>query len=254
MRARGVTPIVADLDNGRTLSRLAGLGNAVLHSAPPQSDGARDLRTRRLAAAISRGRLPPRRLVYISTSGIYGDCEGAWVGEARPARPATARARRRADAEQVLRRLGRSLGVRVSLLRAPGIYASDRLPLERLRRRDPVLAPSEDVYTNHIHADDLARIAALTLFRGRPGRAYNAADDSALKMGDYFDLIADSFGLPRPPRVSRREAGERLGAASLSFMSESRRLSNRRMKQELRVRLRYPDVARGIAAARDRRA
>lgn len=254
MRARGVTPIVADLDNGRTLSRLAGLGNAVLHSAPPQSDGARDLRTRRLAAAISRGRLPPRRLVYISTSGIYGDCEGAWVDEARPARPATARARRRADAEQVLRRLGRSLGVGVSVLRAPGIYASDRLPLERLRRRDPVLAPGEDVYTSHIHADDLARIVALTLFRGRPGRAYNAADDSVLKMGDYFDLIADSFGLPRPPRVSRRQAGERLGAASLSFMSESRRLSNRRMKQELGVRLRYPDVARGIAAARDPRA
>lgn len=253
MRAKGVTPIVADLDKRRSLSRLAGLGEVVLHSAPPQHDGARDLRTRRLCAAISRARVAPRRLVYISTSGVYGHCEGSWVSEARPVRPTTARARRRADAEQVLRRMGRSLGVGVSVLRAPGIYASDRLPVERLRRGDPVLVRGEDVYTNHIHADDLARIAALALFRGRPGRVYNVADDSALKMGDYFDLVADGFGLPRPPRVSRREAGELLGAASLSFMSESRRLVNRRMKRELKARLRYPDVASGIAAARNPR-
>ncbi len=248
LRTRGVTPILADLDRPRTLARLAGIGHLVLHSAPPQEHGVRDLRTRRLAAALARGQ-PPRRLVYISTSGVYGDCGGARVDETRPVRPQTARARRRADAEAVLRRFGVRSGTAVAILRAPGIYAADRLPLARLRRGDPVLAAREDVFTNHIHAEDLAHIAATALWRGRPGRAYNAADDSAMKMGDYFDLVADAFGLPRPPRLSRAEAGARLGAAALSFMGESRRLANGRIKRELGIRLKYPTVASGLAAA-----
>ncbi|MEW5887710.1 MAG: SDR family oxidoreductase [Pseudomonadota bacterium] len=249
LRARGVTPILADLDRPRTLARLAGIGNLVLHSAPPQDSGTRDLRTRRLVAALARGQVPPQRLVYISTSGVYGDCGGAWVGETRPVRPQTARGRRRADAEAVLRRFGVRSGTAVAILRAPGIYAADRLPLARLQRHDPVLAAQEDVFTNHIHAEDLAHIAALALSRGRPGRTYNAADDSRMKMGDYFDLVADAFNLPRPPRVSRAEAGTRLGAAALSFMGESRRLANGRIKRELGIRLKYPTVASGVAAA-----
>jgi nucleoside-diphosphate-sugar epimerase len=253
LRARGVTPILADLDRPRTLTRLAGIGNLVLHSAPPQESGARDLRTRRLVAALGRRHQAPRRLVYISTSGVYGDCGGARVDETRPVRPQTARARRRADAEAVLRRFGVRSGTAVAILRAPGIYAADRLPLARLQRGDPVLAAREDVFTNHIHAEDLARIAATALWRGRPGRVYNTADDSEMKMGDYFDLVADAFSLPRPPRVSRAEAGARLGAAALSFMGESRRLANGRIKRELGVRLKYPTVTSGLAAATHRK-
>jgi nucleoside-diphosphate-sugar epimerase len=171
------------------------------------------------------------------------------VDEVRPVAPATARARRRVDAEGALRGLARA-GLRVGILRVPGIYARERLSLGRLERGDPVLRAEEDVYTNHIHADDLARAACLALFRARPGRCYNVVDDSVLAMGDYFDLLADTFGLPRPPRFSRAEAAERLSPLTLSFMGESRRLGNRRMKTELRLRLAYPTVSRGLAAAR----
>lgn len=248
LRRQGATPIRADLDQAKTVQRLAGLANIVVHAAPPPDQGRRDRRTRRLVAALARRQSLPQRLIYISTSGIYGDCGGALVTEERPANPQTARAVRRVDAERVVRAFGRRCAVSVSLLRVPGIYAADRLPLERLRRGDPVLQPTEDVFTNHIHAEDLAAIAARAVSRGRPARAYNASDDSELRMGDYFDLVADAFGLQRPPRVTRREALQRLAPATMSFMGESRRLVNRRMKQELRVKLRYPRVVDGVAA------
>src|SRR5690606_29508218 len=138
---------------------LGGLAEAVLHFAPPPGGGDSDPRTARLLAALARRGSVPRRLVYISTTGVYGDCAGQAVDETRPRRAQTARARRRVDAEDRLRVFGRRNAVRVALLRAPGIYAADRLPLERLRRGDPVLDASEDVHTNHIHADDLARLA-----------------------------------------------------------------------------------------------
>ncbi len=250
LRGAGATPIRADLDDRRGLRRLAGVGNLVLHSAPPQDRGDRDLRTRRLLAALASRRSVPRRLAYISTTGVYGDHGGGLVTEANAARPTTARAQRRADAEAVLRRFGRRNRSGIVVLRAPGIYAADRLPVERIRRADPVLRREDDVYTNHIHAEDLARIASLALVRGGSCRAYNACDDSALMMGDYFDLVADAFGLPRPPRLSRQEAAQRLSPVTMSFMRESRRLSNARLKRELRLRLRYPDVSAGLAAAR----
>ncbi len=249
LRAAGAVPVRADLDDRRSLMRLAGLADAVLHFAPPPASGDGDPRTKRLLAALGAGGSLPQRLVYISTTGVYGDCAGAIVDETRPCRPLSARARRRVDAERRLRAFGRRGGVRVSILRAPGIYAAERLPLERLRRADPVLAAADEVQTNHIHADDLARIACMALFRAPAGRVYNAVDDSALKMGDYFDAVADAFGLPRPPRLERAAIVQRLSPLTLSFMSESRRLDNRRLKRELRLRLRHPTVADGLRAA-----
>jgi nucleoside-diphosphate-sugar epimerase len=134
----------------------------------------------------------------------------------------------------------------VSILRAPGIYAADRLPLERLRQGTPALAPQDDVYTNHIHADDLAHLALLALLRGRSGRAYNASDDTHMKMGEYFDLVADAFGLPRAPRLPRAELEQAVSPMLLSFMSESRRLDNRRIRRELKARLRHPRVEEAV--------
>ncbi|MDX9886382.1 NAD-dependent epimerase/dehydratase family protein [Thauera sp.] len=249
LRAAGAIPIVGDLDDRRSLQRLAGLADAVLHFAPPPSSGRGDLRTQHLLAALGSRKSLPQGLVYISTTGVYGDCAGAGVDETRPCNAQTARGQRRVDAERRLRGFCRRTGVRVALLRAPGIYAADRLPLERLQRGDPVLMAEEDVHTNHIHAEDLARIACLALFRAQAGRAYNASDDSGMKMGDYFDAVADAFALPRPPRLGRAEIATRLSPLTLSFMGESRRLDNRRLKRELRVRLRYPTVADGLAAA-----
>ncbi len=254
-REHGARPVVADLDQPRSLQRLAGLADLVVHLAPPpapagerQSGASRDPRTRWLLAALARGRSLPQRIVYISTTGVYGDCAGELVDETRRLRPTTTRARRRLDAERRLRLLGRR-GVVVSILRAPGIYAADRLPIERLRKGSPALCDADDVYTNHIHAEDLALLACAALRYGRSNRTYNATDDSRIKMGEYFDLVADHFGLPKVPRVSRCEAEQLLSPLQLSFMSESRRLLNRRAREELQARLRFPQVADGVAAA-----
>jgi nucleoside-diphosphate-sugar epimerase len=239
-----------DLDEPASLRRFAGRASDVLHCAPPPASGTSDLRTANLLAVLASSALP-QCLVYISTSGVYGDCAGAWVEEARPLNPATDRARRRADAEARIAAFARSRAVRCVILRVPGIYAADRLPLERLRQGTPVLRPEDDVYTNHIHADDLAAIAVTALTRPDAEGVYNACDDTTLKMGDWFDLLADRSALPRPPRIGRSQAPGRIPPALLSFMSESRRLSNRRMKQELGVQLRYPTVFEGLPPAID---
>lgn len=242
LRAHGITPIPGDLDDRRRLRRIAGFADEILHLAPPPPRGQLDSRTAHLVAALgSRGSLP-RRLLYISTSGVYGDCRGALVRETRRINPGTDRARRRVDAERRLRAFQRRTAVRVSILRVPGIYASDRLPLARLKAGTPALAREEDACSNHIHADDLARICAAALRTGRPGRIYHAVDESALTMGEYFDAVADAFDLPRPPRVTWAVAQVSLSPELLSFMRESRRLSDARLKKELRVRLRYPTV------------
>ena len=243
LRALGAVPVVADLDRPETLARLRNLAPWVLHLAPPQPDGEYDRRTRRLVAA--RGSV--RRMVYVSTSGVYGDCGGALVRESRPVAPRNARARRRVDAERILRAWALANGVALSILRVPGIYADDRLPLRRLEQGTPALAAHDDVYTSHVHADDLARSAWLALMRGRPGRVVHAVDDTRLKMADYFDAVADAFGLARAPRLPRAELEKVVSPMLLSFMSESRRLDNTRLTRELRVRLRYPDVASTLA-------
>ncbi len=248
LRAAGAVPLPGNLDEPATLARLAGLADAVLHLAPPPLQGATDPRTRHLLNALAlRGRV--RRIVYASTSGVYGDCGGERFDETRAVHPTTDRARRRVDAEAQLRWYGRAHGARVAILRIPGIYAIDREgghPRERLLRGTAVLRAEDDVHTNHIHADDLARACVAALTRALPQRVVHASDDTDLKMGDYFDLAADVCGLPRPPRITRAEAAERLSPMLMSFMSESRRLDNRRLKRELRLRLRYPTVRDGL--------
>ena len=250
LREAGAVPLLGNLDQPETLRRLAGLADAVLHLAPPAASGVSDRRTAHLVQALARcGRV--RRLVYGSTTGVYGDAAGASFDEARPVAPATDRARRRVDAEARLRAYGLAFGVKVSLLRIPGIYAGDRPgghPRERLARGAPVLRAEDDVYTNHIHADDLARACVAALWRGGPQRVVNVCDDTDLRMGDYFDLAADLCGLPRPPRLSRVQAAAVLSPMQLSFMGESRRIQNQRLKQELRLRLRYPTVRQGLLA------
>jgi nucleoside-diphosphate-sugar epimerase len=248
LRARGITPIVADLDDFDSLRRLAFAPFAVIHCAPPPSEGRDDPRTQKLVAALTRARIIPQRFVYVSTSGVYGDCAGARVVETRPRRAQTPRAKRRVAAENRLRAWAARNGVRLSILRAPGIYSEARLPLDRIKQATPVLLPDDDVFTNHIHADDLARATLAAIFHGGAQRAYNVTDDAQMKMGNWFDTVADAFHLPRPPRVSWDEAEQRIAPMLLSFMSESRRLGNARAKRELRLRLAHPTPGPMLAA------
>jgi nucleoside-diphosphate-sugar epimerase len=248
LRSLGVVPLLGNLDRAKTLARLAGLATRVVYLAPPPSEGWGDPRVLALLRAL-RKRSAPRQFVYGSTSGVYGDCGGAWVDEVRTVHAATPRAMRRVDAESRVRFFGRSAAVSAQILRIPGIYAPDReggTPRERLQRGTPVLRAEDDVFTNHIHSDDLARACIAALWKGKPQRIYNVSDDTQLKMGDYFDLAADLYQLPRPPRVARDSAQQQLPVMLLSFMSESRRLVNRRMKQELGLALHYPTVLDGL--------
>jgi nucleoside-diphosphate-sugar epimerase len=243
LRAAGALPVQSDLDSRATLQRLRGFGARVIHLAPPPEAGDGDRRSANLADAL--GRRDGDRTVYISTTGVYGDQHGAWIDETARLATREARSLQRIAAERLMRRRRRA-----HVLRVPGIYAADRLPLARLRQGLPVLANDDDVYTSHIHADDLARIAIAALLRGQPCRVTNAVDDDAMKMGDYFDLLARHFGLAPPPRLPRDELRRAVTPMMWSFMSASRRLRNDRLKRELRVRLAYPTVADALDSMR----
>jgi len=247
LRAAGAVPLVGDLDERATLTRLRGFGARVIHLAPPPDSGAGDRRSAHLVGVL--GHRDGDRTVYISTTGVYGDHGGAWIDETARVATQEARSLRRVDAERILRRRRHA-----HVLRVPGIYGGDRLPLSRLQQRLPALAPEDDVYTSHIHADDLARIAIVALLRGRPCRVTNTVDDSGLKMGEYFDLVAQRFGLEPPPRLPREELKKAVSPMMYSFMAASRRIRNRRLKQELRVALRHPTVRDGLAATTPRAA
>lgn len=284
LRALGAVPILGNLDDATSLRRLAGLADRVLMLAPPAATASTtaplpaafqlyqkmsysggfdaekpqkdykkpifDARSATLQFALRRS-LPPQRIVYASTSGVYGDCAGAWVGETQALRPRTERAARRVGAE----RIWRASGLPVSILRIPGIYALDRVdgtPATRLTKGTPVLVAADDVFTNHIHADDLARACTLALFKGKSRRVYHASDDSQLKMGDYFDLAAQLLGLPPPPRLPRAQLTQVLSPVQMSFLSESRRLRNTRLKTELGLRLAYPSPLQGLQALTNR--
>ena len=248
LQQQGIAALRGNLHEPASLRRLAGVASHIIHMAPPPLQGRSDPRTRALVQALLL-RSSPQAVVYGSTSGVYGDCAGALINETQLLNPQTDRAHRRVDAEAWLNAWGSRGFPRISVLRIPGIYALDReggTPRERLQRGTPVLQATDDVYTNHIHADDLARATVLALWRGKTLRPLHVSDDSDVLMGDYMNWAADLWQLPRPPRISREQAQTALPAMALSFMSESRRMQNQRLKTELRMKLRYPTVREGL--------
>ncbi len=242
LRGLGITPILGDLDKPETLWRLSGLAETVIHLAPPQNIGHRDSRTRNLTRILAQGPASLSRLIYVSTTGVYGDHKGGRVSEITPVNPQSERAKRRVDAERVLRLWGPAHGVAVTILRVPGIYAANRLPVERLQARTPALISDEDAYSNHIQSDDLARLVCAAVYHGKPQRVINACDGGETRMGDYFDEVADAFGLERPARMPAAELQKIVSPMLWSFMRESRRVTNTRLP-ELKTPLRYPSVA-----------
>ncbi len=243
-RAGGALPVSANLDDWKSLQRVAGLAiDDVLITAPPPENGRTDPRMRKLLSAMTKADSIPQRLCYISTTGVYGDGGGEWLDETSPLRPQSDRAQRRADAEAALRAFSRRHGVQLTILRAPGIYAADRLPLRRLLDGLPLIRPEEDSFSNHIHADDLARLCVAGLLRVNGGlRCYNACDDEPLSVTDWYSQLADCFLLPLPEMLPREEVKQRVSPGLWSFLAESRRVDNTRLRRELKAVLRYPTV------------
>lgn len=249
LKTLGVHPTNGDLDRADSLRELPVAGALVYYFAPPPLTGQTDSRMAAFVAALGAADLP-RRVVLISTTGVYGDCQGAWITEDRPPHPQSDRARRRLSAENILRRWGESHEVPVVILRVPGIYGPGRLPEQRLREGQPVLREQDAPYSNRIHADDLARACVAAARRGRPGAVYNVSDGHPTTMTDYFYRVADCLGLPRPPEITLAQARERLSAGMLSYLAESKRLDNRKMREELEVEPLYPDLASGLASCK----
>ncbi|MGB5540330.1 MAG: SDR family oxidoreductase [Gammaproteobacteria bacterium] len=236
----GIETLQGDLDLDPPPS-LAGFRD-IFYFAPPPGDGDRDTRMTRVLAALGA----PRRIVYISTSAVYGDCSGAWIDEDQPVNPTNARGRRRLDAERQLSTWALEHCVQWIILRVPGIYGPGKLPLARLRQGLPVLREEEAPYTNRIHGDDLAAICVAAMYSDKADTVYNVSDGHPGNMTDYFFRVADAAGLPRPPVVARDEADAVLSAGMLSFLNDSRRMRNDRLLNALGIELQYPDLESGL--------
>ena len=241
LKALGISGIRADLDAG--IPAVA--ADVIYYFAPPPRDGDQDTRMARFLAAIDKAR-PPRRIVYISTSAVYGDCNGAWITEQQPLNPTTGRGRRRLNAERQLIAWAQAQGTQWVILRVPGIYGPGKLPLERLRKGLPVLRAQDSPWTNRIHGDDLAAICVAVMRSSQANTVYNVSDGHPSNMTDYFFRVADAAGLPRPPEVSPDEAETALSAGMLSFLNDSRRMHNDKLLHELEIKLQYPDLAAGL--------
>lgn len=247
LRSLGIEPCSGDLDQPTSLGDFALAGYVLYYFAPPADGSKEDPRVLAFIAALERQR-PPEVIVYLSTSGVYGDHGGAWVDEETPPHPQTERARRRLHAENTLRQWGNRHGVAVVLLRVGGIYGPGRLPIERLQKGLPVLREAECGYTNRIHADDLAAICVAAAEYGGADRIYNVSDGQNGTMTQYFKAVASRLDLPLPPELTLEEARQQLSPAMLSYLTESRRMRNTRMLDELGIILAYPDLASGLAA------
>lgn len=216
--------------------------------APPQKQGQQDLRIRQLCQQLQPGQVS--RLVYISTTAVYGDCQGRWIDEDEPLKPGTDRGKRRQDAEKCLQKAAQSHQFELIILRVPGIYGPGRWPLARLQKGLPVLREAESPYTNRIHQDDLAAIAVKAMANATvntgESRVYNVSDGNPSTMTDYFNRIADAFNLPRPQQVDRREAEQKLTPAMLSFMNESKRLDNGRVLMDLKIHFSHSSLTSAL--------
>jgi nucleoside-diphosphate-sugar epimerase len=247
LQSAGVAARQCDLDDLPLAAVCVAGCSDIFYFAPPPPGGNHDPRMAGFLAALDETALP-RRIVYISTSAVYGDCHGAWITEAQPVNPATARGARRLDAERCVQSWAQVHGVQWIILRVPGIYGPGKLPLARLQQGLPVLREADAPWTNRIHADDLAAICVAAMASAHANTVYNVSDGNPGNMTDYFFRVADAAGLPRPPAVARAEAEQVLSSGMLSFLRDSRRMDNRKLLEELKIELQYPDLAAGLAA------
>lgn len=251
LETAGISAVTGNLDDPATPVReLDVAGATIVYTVPPPGGGDIDTRLRVFLGSIEPG-AEPEGIVYLSTTGVYGDQQGAVVTEETPVRAETSRARRRLDAEQLLTGWGTHRGVRIVILRVAGIYGPNRLPLNRITEGAPVLSAAISPFSNRIHADDLARVILLAAKKGEHGDIFNVCDDETATMTDYFNAVADTFDLPRPPQVGRDEARRVMHPLLFSYFSESRRVDNCRLHERLGADFLYPDMMSGLRACRD---
>lgn len=244
----GIDAVALDLDSPANDVFPATVDRGIYYFAPPPVQGTIDPRIRAFLDNIKPGALP-QRVVYISTTGIYGDCHGDSVDEERTPCPQADRSKRRLDAETALREWSRRTGVKVVVLRVPGFYGPGKLPLARIRKGTPVLMESESPWSNRVHIDDLVTSCLAAMHHPAPGDTYNISDGHPSTMTDYFNQVADAAGLPRPPQISLAQANKHFSPELLSYLSESKRIDNTRMREELGIQLAYPTLKEGLAAA-----
>ncbi|MGD8567269.1 MAG: SDR family oxidoreductase [Gammaproteobacteria bacterium] len=247
LQAMGIIPVIADLDDPASLNTLPTRDSIMFHLAPPPATGQQDTRFRNLLQACEHDGMPAK-IILLSTTAVYGDCQGQWVDETAPVKPQTDRGKRRLDAETALHQWAAPHNVNYAILRVSGIYGAGRLPLERLRQGLPILREDQAPFSNRIHQDDLAMVCVAAAQRAPNGAIYNVCDGQPSTMSHYFKLVAQAAGLPLPPEVDREQAQQVLSAGMLSYLSESRRLRNDKMLRELEVTLQYPDLAAGLGA------
>ena len=241
----GIRTVALDLDRVRLGALIPEKLEqaAIFYLAPPPRAGESDLRLDRF---LQLATVPPRVFVYMSTTGVYGDTEGAVVDESKPVQPLTERARRRVSAEEMTRVWCTERRVRRVVLRVPGIYGPGRLPIDRLRRREPMLHIEDAGISNRIHVTDLVEVCAVAALNPEARGVYNVTDGSSCSSTEFMDSVAALTGLPPAPRVSMDEAQLTFSPERLSFLNESRRVSNERMLKHLGVKLKFRDMEEGI--------
>ena len=243
--ALGIDPVMANLDDAASLNALPTAGKLIFYFAPPPGGGPFDSRMRNFCQAVDSGQAPAK-VVYISTSGVYGDCRGEWVTEQTPINPQTSRAQRRADAEETLLEWSKRRAVPVAILRVTGIYGPGRLPLARIQQGHPILREEESPPTNRIHADDLADVCIRAAEKAVDGDIFNVSDGQPGTMTQYFNTVCDLLGLQRLQQIDMQEAQQVMNPMMLSYLTETRRMDNRKMMEQLGVTLMYPDLSSGL--------
>jgi nucleoside-diphosphate-sugar epimerase len=248
VESQGIDACAWNLDDAdAAVPRRAGTPSVVYYLVPPPTSGTTDPRVKRFLARLPA---PPARVVYVSTTGVYGDAQGAVVDEDSPLNPGTDRAARRVDAEHSVRTWCTRQGVAWTILRVPGIYGPGRLPIERLKRGEPMIRHSEAGYSSRIHVDDLVNACLLTGSAPRAAeRVYNVTDGNPASMTEYFERVATLAGLPPPRLVTRAEAEQVLSPGLLSYLAESRRVDSRRIREELGFAPRFADLRLGILSS-----
>ncbi len=247
----GANSIAFDMDapDSRLPDELLLKQSLMYYFAPPPAQGVKDKRAETFLKLLTQTALhnQPKKIVLISTTGVYGNCHGQWVNENTPLNPGVDRARRRYDAEQQFQNYCLKLNIPLVILRVSGIYGPGKLPLKRLKAQTPIVREEDSPFSNRIHADDLLEICLTAGLSSKISGIFNCADGHPTTMCDYFMKVARANHLPKPPTISLEQAKTQLSAGMLSYMEESRRIDNQKLLSTFKISLKYPDLDRGLA-------